>query len=162
MHRRKSSGERDGRKAYQENLVDKYAPPARNRTMIRRTSNPLTYTLQSLSYNGFHSHSVQKLVGRVITWRPLHFPVTSQRCTTSCSSCQLQLSPHYGWKCLNVFSTWDCRVLVGEWWIGNNGKEVEWPNLDTVPESAYGEWGNPWNNLINTFGLSHDKNRKLV
>jgi hypothetical protein len=124
---------------------------------------PLDYTLQSLSYNGTHSHNVQKLIGIVITGGPLHFPMTSQRCTTSWSGCQLQLSQHYCcWKCLNVFSAWDCRVVVGELWIGNDGKEVEWPYLDTVPESAYGEWGNPWNNLINSFGLSHDQNWTLV
>ena len=39
-------------------------------------SPPLAYTLQSLSYNSFHCHGVQKLVGRIITWGPLHFLVT--------------------------------------------------------------------------------------
>jgi hypothetical protein len=123
---------------------------------------PLAYTLQSLSYNGFHSHSVKKLVGKVITWGPLNFPVTSQRYTTSCSNCPLQVSPNYGWKCLNVVSAWDCRVVVGKWRIGKDGKEVEWPNLDSVPEPAYGEWGDPWNNFIRRFGLSHDQNWTLV
>jgi hypothetical protein len=63
---------------------------------------------------------------------------------------------------LNVFNTLDCRVLVGEWWIGKDGKEVGWPNLDSVPEFAYGDWGKPWNNLVTRFGLSHDQNRTLV
>jgi hypothetical protein len=39
-----SSGERDGRKAYQYTVVDKLPRSAGNRTMIRRTS-PLDYTL---------------------------------------------------------------------------------------------------------------------
>ena len=160
IHRRKGSGDHDGHKAYQEALVDKFPPPAGIEPwFIGRP--PLAYTLQSLSYNGFHSHSVQKLVGRIITRSPLHFPVTSQRCSSPCSSSSLQLSPQYGWKSLKVFSTWGCRVLAGEWWTAKDGKEVEWPNLDSVLEFAYGEWGNSWNNFVTKFGLSHDQNRIL-
>jgi hypothetical protein len=31
---------------------------------------------------------------------------------------------------LNVFITWDCRVLVAEWWIGKMGRK--WSDLNLI------------------------------
>lgn len=135
IHWRKGSSERDGRKFYQDALLDKFSPPDGNRTMIRRTFTPSLHTTITVLQR--RSLSQCSKIGRKnnnMEAFALSSDVTALLLSLQLSL--LRLSSYYGWKSLNVFNTWDCRVLVGEWWNGKDEKEVEWPNLDSVPEFA--------------------------